>query len=455
MADYRVPFLMGGLSYDEALEVLDGTLRFGIVPLLETVEDMLVELGNPDLCYSSIQVAGTNGKTSTSRYAAAIIAAEGYSVGLYTSPELVRYPERMEINGVPVSDEEFAFGIAAARESARRVNERRSLAGERPYDVTEFDLLTVAGCVVFAIRRVDVVVFEVGLGGRWDATSAVKSIRSVAITGIGLDHTRVLGTTLEEIAAEKAAVIQRGRTCVLGSGTAEPQSVEEVFVTRASEQGVRPILLREEPTDDSHARMTIVDRPHSVGETLNITVETPRAVYEDVRALKPAYQAQNIACAIVLAEQFLKRPLAHDALRAAIMACPTPGRFDVVRSRPLALVDACHNPQSIEAFLEAMQGIEPNVSRRPTLLCAMLADKDTRGMVKLLASAFPSVVVTQTDSPRALAAADLADLFVQEGKSPHAICPSVEEALELLGEEPFVACGSITTAGAVVGLLRR
>ena len=237
---YQLPFDVPELSYEEALGVVTGALRFGIEPLLETVEDMLAELADPDLAFECVQIAGTNGKTSTARYTAAILAGEGLRVALYTSPELVSYTERMEIGGVPVSEEAFAHGVAAARVAGERVNARRAAAGERPYDVTEFDLLTVAAMVVFAEAGVDVVVLECGLGGRWDATSAAKSIRAVAVTGIGLDHMRVLGDTLEEIAGEKAAIIKPGRTCVLGAGTAEPESVSDVFLARAREAGVTP-----------------------------------------------------------------------------------------------------------------------------------------------------------------------------------------------------------------------
>ena len=147
---YRVPFEVADLTYDEALEQLHSALRFGICPMLETVENMLAELGDPDLRYDCVQIAGTNGKTSTSRFTAAILAGEGLSVALYTSPELVSYTERMEVGGHPVSEAAFAHGIAAAAEAGRRVNASRAAAGERPYDVTEFDTLTVAAAVVFA-----------------------------------------------------------------------------------------------------------------------------------------------------------------------------------------------------------------------------------------------------------------------------------------------------------------
>ena len=209
---YVVPFSFELLSFGEAVGLAADTGRISgdAGPLLETVVDMLDELGRPDECFDCIQVAGTNGKTSTTRFSAAILRGEGLKTALYTSPQLVRYPERMEVDGRVVSDEAFARGVSAAVEAGHRVNARRVAVGERAYTITPFDLLTAAALVVFAEARVDVAVLEVGMGGRWDATSATDPV-AVAITGIGLDHTRILGDTLKAIAGEKAAVIKPGR----------------------------------------------------------------------------------------------------------------------------------------------------------------------------------------------------------------------------------------------------
>ena len=466
---YSVPIPIPEITYEESLHVLHDVLRFGICPMLETVEDMLAELGDPDLTFDCIQVAGTNGKTSTTRFTAAILMGAGYRTALYTSPELVSYTERMEVDGRPVSEEQFARGISAAVEAGRRVNERRSAAGERLYDITEFDLLTVAAMVVYAEAGVDVAVLECGMGGRWDATSAAKSIRSVAVTGVGLDHMHVLGDTVEAIASEKAAIIKAGRTCVLGVGTATPASVQDVFLDQCSGAGVTPTLLLPELLGDAegemlpgdvreqaglpHASYRVTHRPAGLGDTLVVDVTTPRASYS-VATPKPRYQAANLSCAIVLAEDYLGRTLDAGTLANSILSCPTPGRFDVVRAEPLGLIDACHNPQSVETFLTAVRAMEPDPAARPLLLCAALADKDCGGMVGLLTPEFPRVVVTQTSSPRALAAEELAALFVEAGANVEAIYPSVGEALANLADVPFVACGSITLAGEVAGLLR-
>ena len=220
---YTVPFSYPVFSFEKAVSLAcdTGVISSDAGPLLETVVEMLDELKRPDAHFDCIQIAGTNGKTSTTRFTAAILRGEGLRCALYTSPQLVRYPERMEIDGAPISDDLFAQGISAAYEAGRRVNERRAAAGENIFTITPFDLLTVAALTVYALEGVDVAVLEVGMGGRWDATSATDP-HVVAITGIGLDHMRILGNTLAEIAGEKAAVIKPGRSVILGEGVHEP-----------------------------------------------------------------------------------------------------------------------------------------------------------------------------------------------------------------------------------------
>ena len=388
-----------------------------------------------------IHVAGTNGKGSVCSFLDAVLQKAGKRTARFTSPHLVRYPERMEIDGKVVSDEFFAHGVSAAYEAGRRLNARREAAGEELRSITPFDLLSVAGLTMFAEACVDVAVLEVGMGGRWDATSATDPV-AVAITGIGLDHTKVLGDTLEAIAGEKAAVIKPGRLVVLGEGTHEP-SVQRVMDARCRECGVVPLVV-------SH---TTTKLPAHVGDTVEFSCTTPRAIYTS-SMVKPAYQPQNAACAIMLCEGYLGRELDHEALDASLMGCPTPGRFDVLGTDPLKLIDACHNPQSCENFVSALDEIDPCVENRPTLLCAALADKDVAGIVDVLVPAFPRVVVTQTDSDRALPAEELAALV--DADKLAGVYPNVSEALAALDAagEPFVAAGTITLAGEVAGLLR-
>lgn len=449
---YTVPFEVAELTYEDAVSIAadTGKISGDAGPLLETVVDMLDELERPDEHFDCIQVAGTNGKTSTTRFTAAILRGEGKRVALYTSPQLVRYEERMEVDGRVVTPGQFAHGVSVAAESGRRVNARREAAGECAYTITPFDLLTVAAMVVFAECRVDVAVLEVGLGGRWDATSATDPV-AVAITGIGLDHTRILGDTLEAIAGEKAAVIKPGRIVVLGEGTHEA-SVQHVMDERCAACGVTPWVV-------SHETLTEPDR---IGGAVSFRTHTGRATYS-VQMRKPAYQPQNAACAIALAEGYLGRALDAAALEQSLDTCPVPGRFDVVRVEPLVLVDACHNPQSCENFVSALNEAEPCVDARPALLVAALSDKDVAGIVDVLVPAFPRFVVTRTASDRAMPTRDLCGLICaklaelgRDGEDVLAVFDSVSTALAWCSdaEMPLIAAGTITLAGEVAGLLR-
>lgn len=449
---YRVPFEVVEMPYDEAVAIAADTGKISGTagPLLETVVDMLDELERPDEHFDCIQVAGTNGKTSTTRFTAAILRGEGLHTALYTSPQLVRYEERMEVDGTVVSPEQFAHGVSVAAEAGHRVNARRATMGEPAYTITPFDLLTVAAMVLFAERCVDVAVLEVGMGGRWDATSATDPV-AVAITGIGLDHTRILGDTLAQIAAEKAAVIKPGRFVVLGEGTHEPE-VQRVMDERCAACGVTPWV-------SSHE---VLSEPDGIGGAVSFSTRTARAEYR-AEMHKPAYQPQNAACAIALAEGYVGRALDAAVLERSLDACPIPGRFDVVRADPLVLVDACHNPQSCENFVAALDEAEPDVSRRPPLLIAALSDKDVSGIVDVLVPAFPRVMVTATQSDRALPVLELAKmvreklrLLGRDEEDTLEVFDSVSDALDwcTANDVPVIAAGTITLAGEVAGLLR-
>ncbi|AEB06924.1 FolC bifunctional protein [Coriobacterium glomerans PW2] len=452
-ARYEIPFRVPKLSYEQArARAADtGRISSGATPLLETVVDMLEMLERPDRHLACLQIAGTNGKTSTARFSAAILAGEGKRAALYTSPELVRVPERMEVCGSVVSDDMFAHGVSAAVEAGRRVNAARSAANKQEYVITPFDLLTVAALVIFALEAVDVAVLEVGLGGRWDATSATDPV-AVAITGIGLDHMGILGDTLAEIAAEKAAVVKPGRICVLGEGTHEA-SVERVMDERCRSCGVEPLIANHE----------LLHAPEHLGDSVAFSTRTARFLYR-VKMPKPIYQAQNAATAIMLVEAYLGRQLDGERLESSLASCPTPGRFDLIRSHPLLLVDACHNPQSCEVFVSALDAIEADKRCRPTLLIAALSDKDVEGVAAALIPAFPRVAVTQTKSSRAVRASDLARIvrceLERENRDEHdliGVFPTVRHALRALSDSAssVVAAGTITLAGEVAGIARR
>ena len=236
-------------------------------------------------------------------------------------------------------------------------------------------------------------------------------------------------------------------------------------MSQAASVGVVPTLLVADKPEDvegevsagqatdhpelPHAHFFITKKPKSIGFPLELTVVTPRATYEDLAALKPSYQAANIALATCLAEDFLGRPLDVEKAFFSTTRCPTPGRFQLLQPKPLVLIDAAHNPQSIETFLTAIRSIEPEVANRPMLLTAVFADKDVKGIAELLANEFPEVAVTQTDNDRAMDADELAELYKACGANVVAVYRSVPEAVDALREKGFVACGTISLAGEV------
>lgn len=401
------------MTYDDAVATLEGALKFGMNPSLEPIRAMCAAMGNPQKRYRCVQVAGTNGKSSTTRMIAALLHAQGLRVGLYVSPHLVKYPERIEIDGRVVNDESFARGIEAALDAAARAH----------VEATEFELLTAAALWLFAQEGVDWAVLECGLGGRWDATSVVNPQIAV-ITGVALEHTAILGDTVEKIAAEKAAIIKPGCKAIF----AHDLTAREVFERQARQ--VRA------PYEDANPEAVIP--------------------FEDELAGLPVYQRSNLATALAAVTAALGHGPSSESARMALDSLVIPGRFEILRHDPLVIVDAAHNPQSAHVLAEELRRLfDIECARgfdsppRPALLLGVLDDKDARGIIRELCPLFDHIVVTASSSSRSIPAAKLAAL-VEEGCGVHPeIAPSIPEARELLRHEPVIATGSITVAGEV------
>ena len=465
------------LPFDEAIARIEASLRFGIDPSLAPIRALLDELGHPEDAYACIQVAGTNGKTSTSRYTAALLRASGRKVGLYTSPHLVSYTERVEIGGEPVGEGLFALGVSYALAAWSRIAARDEVM--RAQGVTEFELLTAAALVMYALEGVDYAVLEVGLGGRWDATSAVQTC-ACALTGVALDHTAILGDTLAKIAREKAAVIHPGIPVVLGMSAVCPRETLEVVAGRCEDMDVRPCVVVDEARHlecdqaflEDEADLTTFRAVSWDGSAegcgtpargvffdARVSIDVPdlglvEADYPSMAVAGPIYQPQNATCALALATAVLGRPLKAEVARQALLACPVPGRFQTLRRDPLVIVDACHNPQSAEAFCDAVRAAFPDKATRPTLLIGALADKDHAGIVSRIVPLFERVVVTQSASPRAFPAADLAvEVERLGGIKPVAVYDAADAAVAALCAESFIACGTITLIGEIAAIL--
>ena len=384
-----------------ALQVIEAALTFGINPSLESMKAVCALLGNPQQQYTCIQVGGTNGKSSTSRYLAALLQSAGYSVGLYTSPELVFITDRIELNGAAIDEESFARAILLVHKTAT----------EARISLTEFELITAAALCIFAEQKVEYAVLEVGLGGRWDATTVVTPAVAV-LTGVDLDHTAILGDTLAQIAAEKAAIIKQGAAVVVA-----PTDDEALAVFKAEAEKQQARYIKVPPASEPEAN---------------------------------SYQAQNKLTALTAASALPVTKALTDIEAYQVMnATVIPGRLETVHTNPLVIIDAAHNPASARMLVENFS--LPNA----LLLLAVLADKDARGIIDALAPHFTEITVTQTSCPRAIPAPELAKLVEEQtGKTPRVFLTPQDALQELLKQDkPVIATGSITLAAEVKKVL--
>ena len=394
------------MTYDDAVATLEDALKFGMDPSLEPIRAMCAAMGDPQKRYRCLQVAGTNGKSSTTRMIAALLHAQGLRVGLYVSPHLIKYPERIEIDGRVVSDEDFTRGIEVALDAAARAG----------VQATEFELLTAAALWLFAREDVDWAVLECGLGGRWDATSVVDPQVAV-ITGVALEHTAILGDTIEKIAGEKAAIIKPGSHAIF----AHDLAAQGVFERQAQDVGA----------------------PYSYAK-----LDATRA-FDDELAYMPVYQRSNLTTALAAVTVALGHAPSPESVSIALGGLVIPGRFEILRHDPLVIVDAAHNPQSAHVLAGELRRLFDGDAAIPTLLLGVLDDKDARGIIRELCPLFDRIVVTASSSPRAVPATELASLVAEETGVRPEVTHDVRAARELLSGEPIVATGSITVAGEV------
>jgi dihydrofolate synthase / folylpolyglutamate synthase len=389
-------------------------MRFG----LDRMRRMMTALGGPASRFGSIHVVGSNGKSSTARMVAGILARHGLRTGTYLSPHLVSFGERIMVDEAPLAPVEFAAAVQRAARAAELVD--RSLPEDER--VTQFELLTAAAYSEFAARGVEVGVIEAGLGGRYDATNVIPSKVQV-LTSVGLEHTRWLGPTIENIAGEKLDVVKPSGTLVLGFGL-HPDA-EALARSVASERGAR-----------------LVHAPADPG----IPVGAPGA-----------FQRRNFALAQCAAEAYLGS-LDQCAVTSAAAEVRIPGRLEVLSRRPLTVLDGAHNTEGMQALVESLPELIGAPGEHPEALhsdgppvvavLSILADKDAAGMLAALLPACQAVVLTSSHNPRALSPATLQSLTEQLGGPTGEIVPdpraALDRARELAGEE-----GAVLVAGSL------
>ena len=383
--------------------------------------DLLERLGNPQLTYKMIHVAGTNGKGTVCTLLAHTLTCGGYQTGGFISPHLVSPTERIQVNGHPISQVDF-------RQTLQTVLAMQ----EKPLNF--FELITAAALVYFAQKQIQYAILETGLGGKKDPTNACAAVLSV-ITSVGLDHTQILGSTLAEIAAEKAGIIKPGVAVLCADVMPEAARVIEQAVLK------------------NHAPLTWVREGHPFYEYaydfVNGFTNLHTAEREEWNLhLLGSKQTQN-ACLVYQAARQLG--IKESAVKTAFETVYVPGRFERIKQGNTTFVlDGAHNPQAVEALLKFWQK-SPYALQRPTLLCGFMKDKDFKTMLSLLVPHFARIILTVPPSGRGAAREDYGDLLHAPSITFE---PDFHAAFALAQKSPVVLCtGSFYLAGAVRKIL--
>ena len=374
-------------------------------PSLERIREVAALLDQPQLTYPTIHVTGTNGKTTAARVAASVACAHGITVGLYTSPHLLSVTERLSVCGQDITEEEFAQEWEHLEPFLQLVDGRGS--GE----VTYFEAVTALAYLWFADKPVGLGVFEVGMGGAWDATNLVDGEVAV-VTPIGMDHVAELGPTLEDIAGEKAGILKPGSTAVFRE---QEPAAEAVLAGRAAEAGSTP---RWEGKD-----WEVEERLLAVGGQA-FRLRGLHATYEDLYLpLFGDYAVHNAAAGVVAVEALTGQPLHDETLREGLAAVQSPGRLEIVALQPSIVLDGAHNPAGAAALAEAMR--ESFRWERLHLVLAVSANKDLAGICAPLAPLADEAYVARNESVRSADPVDVADALGR----PAARFGAVAEAL--------------------------
>ncbi len=400
------------MDYDEFASWMFSLERFGIKLGLENITEFLGRIGNPSHELKSLHVTGTNGKGSVCVFVSEILRKHGLKVGLYTSPHLVDFRERIKINGREISEKDVVrLGI----ELRTAMDAMTSESKEK--QLTFFEFTTGLAFKYFAEKKVDIVVAEVGMGGRLDATNVLNPEVS-AITRIGLEHTNYLGSTIQEIAREKAGIIKKNVPVITCERKPEALSV---IVGTCEKKGAP---LRRIGKDFDVSR---------IDQSLNGTGfdYSGRNDYRDLRTkLLGAYQAENAGAAIAMVEELVERglTLTEKEIREGLLASKWPGRLDIVSRKPMIMLDGSHNPDGVATTVGVLEdlGLTPL-----TFVLGCMDDKDSRGIVRALAPAAEKIISTQARYKRALPAKKLALIVSEEFAGRQDVCEDSEQAFDL------------------------
>jgi len=431
------------MTYDDALRWLltlpdfERTGEFADRPDVEPMRALLAALGGPHLGRPTVHIAGSKGKGSTGAMIEAVLRAAGMRTGHYISPHLHRYSERIRLDGKPLDGDAFAAAIAAVRDAIERVEPR--VPGRR---FIAFDALTAAAFVAFRDTAVDVQVIEVGLGGLLDSTNVFDATDVVVLTPISLEHTAILGDTIPQIAAQKAGIITRGATVVVAP---QRESALDVFRRAAAERDARVIEV---------AQACQLQRVSATLEHQDFRLKTPRATYAARLSLIGRHQLDNAATAVLAAEALAERAgieLTPEHVKRGLAGVAWPARLEVLKRRPLVIIDGAHNGDSARRMADALR--EYAGVRDVTFVLGTLAGKDVAAIAEAVAPLAAEVYVPRWPHARAADPRDVAEAvraFDIPVRPSGSLPDAVEAAMASAGERGcVVACGSIAFAAAV------
>ncbi len=388
-------FLLGRINYERTSSVPYSKRHMK----LDRMRQLLTHLGNPDAGMPIVHVAGTKGKGSTSTMIAAVLKAAGYKTGMFTSPHLERIEERFQINGIPCPGDRLVTLVERLRPVVEAMDQEAAAKGE--LGPTYFELVTAIALMHFAEEKVDIVVLEVGLGGRLDSTNVCQSTITV-ITSISLDHTKQLGSTVEEIAAEKAGIIKPGVPLLCGPLEAGPRRVISEI---ARQHGSRMLEAGRDYEYTYHPPRKLEKNDYLGRLDFEGDLGSEDATLPEIPLrMLGVHQAANAALAIATVSQLRKQGwrISSEAIRETFSQLTLPGRIELVRRRPAVVLDVAHNVAAVEALVEVLTTNFSCTER--TLVLAASRDKDVRGIVRVLVPHFGRVIVTEyQDNPRALA----------------------------------------------------
>lgn len=425
----------------DAIERIHQFDRFGSILGLERMSRLMEKLGNPQKSLKVIHVAGTNGKGSVCRYIYEALRANGYKAGLYISPYIQSFHERIQADGRFISDEELEQYTEIVIQKAE------DMTAEGCDSPTEFEVVTAIALLWFAEKKTDFVILEVGLGGRGDSTNIIEKPLISVITSISYDHTDRLGTTLAQIAGEKAGIIKEGVPVVSNVSQREAAAV----ITRTAYEKNVPLY------DASKVKYAVCSQG-AQGSVFH--TELCGTDYSGVAVAMPGrHQIENAKTALLVLEILRKRciiKVRRDKLYDGMKLAKQPGRFEVFPGKPVLVLDGAHNEAGAECLAQTMEVCFPG--KRTLVVCGMLADKETEKIAYQLRKISGSFIAAEPDNPRKLPARELAELLEQQGGSCQ-IAENAETVLRMaLGHEAkpevILFAGSLYLIGEIRGKLK-